>query len=343
MTINFQQTYIPQEQVYQYEQAGDFGAALDLAHARYRESKQMDDHSDISQLEKKLLREGASRILFDENFQPRIKLIELLALVGMDTTDLGPNPIVKINQWAQENLLRREERWDQQTTKYEALKPKIRPLLVDLGFMNGSSPHFSSYNGVLFHCPLVGTVRHRLHALIEQWKKGVTFTDIYFLTGDRPLHPTMENVEALVSTESPLKIRGDWQRPDVMPQTEGEMVKMVWEQSEIPALLREQVRVHYIVAPMKIDSKTGEKTARPTTDDTCEEWLKIAPPKGRYLAVSNAPYLIRQDLVLRSIMPEGYEFETMGPPASDKLAMSIILDEVARMIFQTKQIAGKKR
>lgn len=353
MSIHFNHDYHMHQNAYElqksFEDAGNYGKALQLARSLYKELTEMGEkdeaepfQGEIARLENNLLTKGASRLLFDEQLRPRAKLIQLLNIVGMDTSDLSEKPIEKINQWAQENLKRVDERWDQQTTKYEPLKSRIRPLLMDLGFVEGAEPHFNQYTGVLIHSALVTTVRLRLHALIEQWKKGVVFKDLYFLTGQLPLPSKPENIEALTNAgTSALKIRKEWVKPEILPKTEAEMIKMVWEQSEIPQQFRDQVKVHFIVAEMKVDQKTGEKTVRPTTDDACAEWLKTNPPKGRYLAVSNAPYMNRQDLVVRTMMPEGYELETMGPGASDNLIMMTFLDELARMIYQVKQASTK--
>jgi hypothetical protein len=173
---------------------------------------------------------------------------------------------------------------------------------------------------------------------------GTKFTHLYFLTGERPLDPILEDEKALTSDEgSLLKIRKDWAPPTEFPKTESEMIQLVWMQSNIPEDMRSQVTVHFINAPMKKDLKTG-KLLRPTTDDTVELWLKNSPPLGRYLAVTNAPYTTRQDVVTRTLVSSEYGFDTIGAADPDNQEkMAIYLDELARLIFQTKQFFEKSR
>ena len=68
---------------------------------------------------------------------------------------------------------------------------------------------------------------------------------------------------------------------------------------------------------------------------------KTAPLYGRYLAVTNAPYTNRQDLVVRALAPSDYGFDTIGSGASEQEKVAIFLDELARLIFQTKQLSEK--
>ena len=283
---------------------------------------------------------NSSRLLFDENDQPRVKLLQLLELVGMEPLNKSEKAIVQINNWAQKNLLRQGERWQEQANRFEELKPKIKPLLSELGFVDATLPHFREYQGAIVHGALLPTVRLRLHYLVEQWKQGIRFPHIYFLSGERPLDALQENKNTfLEDNESLLKVRKDCSEPLEFPKTESEMIQLVWEQSEIPAEMRKEIEVHFINAPMKKDSKS-ERLLRPTTDDTVEAWLKATPPPGRYLAISNAPYTNRQDLVVRTIAPSEYGFDTIGSGASEQEKVAIFLDELARFIFQTKQISS---
>lgn len=257
-----------------------------------------------------------SNLLFDEYVQPRVKLIQLLEFVGMEPLNKSENAIVQINNWAQKNLLRKGERWETQTHKFDELKSRIKPLLRDLGFIDEIKPHFRNYQGAIVHGALTPAVVHmRLQYLIEQWKQGITFSHLYFLSGERPIvdHPSI---------------------------TECKMIKSVWEQAEIPDDMLREVEVHFINAPMKQDPLSGQ-LVRPQTEDTVKLWLREMPPQGRYLNISNQPHILRQDQVLRSIAPAEYNFDGAGPAVSEQLNMVLILDELARFIFQI-HIASKR-
>ena len=284
-----------------------------------------------------------SRLIFNENYQPKEKLLELLEVVGMPSLENSENTILQINTWAQKNLLRQGERWEDQTLQFEALKTKIHPLLKELGFIGAVAPHLIKYQGAIIHGALLPRVRIRLNYLIEQWNQGVRFSTLYFLSGARPLEPEHENKETLAQDDgSSLKIKKDWKLPKELPTTETEMIQLVWAQSDIPEDMRNLVEVHFINAPMKKNPK-NTNLIRPTTDDTIKTWLETFPIHGNYLAITNAPYTNRQDTVIRTIAPVEYEFETIGPAASEQEKMAIVLDELARLIFQTKQLAEKQK
>jgi len=337
-----------QNAVQQHEQFGDYAAALKIARNSYEDlmkrglSQDAENFSQtVKRLEEELLAFGSSRLFFDENYQPRFKLLQLLQILGMEPLNTSEKAVLQINAWAQKNLLRQGERWQEQTDRFEELKPKIKPLLQEFGFVDASSSHFKEYQGAIVHGALLSRVRLRLHYLIEQWKQGVRFSRIYFLSGERPLEAQYENQDTFMDdSDSLLKIRKEWTAPLEFPKTESEMTRLVWEQSEIPEDMRKEVEVHFINAPMKKDLKS-DRLIRPTTDDTVESWLKALPPHGRYLAVTNAPYTNRQDLVVRAIAPKEYGFDTVGSRSREQEKIAIFLDELARFIFQVKQLSEK--
>lgn len=270
--------------------------------------------------------------LFSANLMPAPSLLRLLKIVGFN--DKGALSWEQINEWTQKNLLRNNERWDEQTNQFEALKEEIIPLFEELGFLKGALPSFALYQGAIVHGASLPTIRSRFHYLVEMWKAGVRFDTLYFLSGERPLNFSFEGEEMLLSdAQSPLKIRKGWQIPKIMPKTECEMAKIVWDQTEIPDDMRQSVSVFFIDAKMKREALPG-MPSRPNTEDTVYEWLKTIPLEGRYLAVSNAPYILRQDAVMQKTAPLQYLIETIGYGWNGGTKMAIILDELARMIYQ---------
>lgn len=261
------------------------------------------------------------QLLFDEKHQPSDQLLQLLQLVGMGPLDESKSALVQMNDWAQKNLLRRGERWQEQTDKFEQLKPKLKPLLQELGFVNATYPHSKVYQGAIIHGASLETARLRLNYLVEQWQQGVRFSHLYFLSGERPLDTGRENVAAFISPRSHEKL----------PETECEMMQFLWNHSEIPEALRKQVHVYFINAPMQRD--LNGNPLRPTTVDPVIYWLKESPPYGRYLAISNAPYTMRQDIVIKTVSPHEYCFDTVGPGANNQEKVAIFLDELARVLF----------
>lgn len=345
--IREQQNIFHIEQAVQYyENSGDYASALEVARNGFEKVSKQGNFQEIvklaekiDELEKNHLSRGASRLLFDESYQPRDKLLQLFQTLSMPSLDKSQKPIVQINAWSQNNLLRQGERWHQQTDDFESLKSQIKPFLTDLGFVKASFPKFKTYDGAIIHGASLTRVRLRLHYLIEQWQQGVRFSTLYFLGGERPLDPEIESWTVFMDkSSSPLKIKEGWLEPLHMPKTECEMMQIVWQQAEIPEDMRQNVKVYFVNASMKQDPNSG-KWMRPTTDDTVQSWLAMNPSPGRYLAITNAPYVNRQDMVMRSIASKNYGFDTVGYGADEKEKMAIFLDELARLIFQTKKFS----
>lgn len=282
------------------------------------------------QLETLVLQVGFSKRLFDTRYRPRASLVALLQRAGMK----NPKEIHQINEWAQQNLLRKKQRWDPQDeekiARFAQIKSAIQPHLVELGFIEAIKPSFQTYEGALIHGATLSTVRQRIAYLVAQWQQGTRFATLYFLTGERVLEPKeMEEIRGKNPPSSTSFLK-----------TERDMIEMVWNQSEIPETMRTQLHVRFINTPMKKDLEQ-DKWLRPTTDDTVHRWMETAPPYGRYLAVSNAPYIVRQDLVVRAIASAGYSFDTIGYAASQNEKTFLLLDEVARTIFQMDRQAEK--
>ncbi len=240
--------------------------------------------------------------------------LKLLKTVGMEAEDPS---LKEMNAWAQAHLLRRGERWEAQSPQFEGLQEGLLPLFEDLGLMQDAHAQCNHYQGALIHGAHLIRMRLRLDYLVQEWNRGVRFQDLYFLSGERDLEP--EEAEKSGVT------------------TENELTEWLWQNTDIPLALRHNLSVHFISAPKKKEKKSG-KYVRPTTDDTLYAWLKTNPLPGRYLAISNAPYIMRQDLVTQSIVPSQYVIDTVGPQVNPQEKMAILLDECARTLFQLKKL-----
>lgn len=342
--VNMEYHHI-QARIKEKEQEGSYSEALQLARGAYEELSKSDCPREtfflskqIKRLEEEVLTLGFSRCAFDRDGNPRPLLLQLLKLVGMGSLDKSETAIVQINRWAQDHLLRVGERWDFQTRKFERLTPQLAPLLEKLGFIKGSSPHFREYEGALLQSGRYKKVCSRLSYLAEKWEEGVRFLSLYFLTSERPLREEQEGREVVMGDPTFLsKMQKGWTSPDKWPATEGDMMKLLWEKMDIPLSMRQQIKVIFICAPMKKEKKHG-RLIRPTTNDAVQHWLQTDPPYGAYLNVTNWPYGPRQDGVMRGLCPKKYQFDTIGPAATeDEETMAIYLDEVARYIFQVKK------
>ena len=270
-------------------------------------------YKDLYYINKKMI-----EIMFDKNAMPSIDLLELLEIIGMPELNSKNITIDKINEWAQENILRQGERWDEQTTKFEMFREKIINPLTNLGFINEINPSSQMYEGAILLGATTCKMKVRLQYLINQYNNGIRFNSIHFLVSERLL----ENQEV-----------EEYKNEIKKPKTEYEAMSKIWENIDAPESMRKNVKIYFVNTPMQ-----GLK--RPTTDDTVVEWLKLKPNDGKYLVISNAPYIQRQNLVMKTNVRQDdkYEFETVGSKINNQETIAIILDEVARTIFQTKRL-----
>lgn len=245
-------------------------------------------------------------------------LLQILEITGMEPLHNQEPMLDQMNIWAQKNLLRQGERWDEQTDRYEKLSSQLRPLLAELRFINQIVAPINHYQGALIHGSTVNTTKVRIQYLDSEWNRGVRFSSLYFLTGSRPLTAA--------------------ERSFIPVETEAEMTQFLWNEMDISPDMKSQVEVFFINAPMK-----QNLSLRPTTEDTVNEWLKTSPPLGHYLAISNAPHIPRQDFILQTLAPKKYSFDTIGPGASENEKMVIFLDELARFLYSLKHLEGYER
>lgn len=232
-------------------------------------------------------------------------LTELLITLGMPAES---TTLPAMNDWAQAHLLRQGERWEIQKDDYEPLGSQTQPLLEKMGFYEEAPPRKWAYMATLVHGGVSSRMSKRLDYLIEQWKRGVRFDRIYFLTSERPLQ--------------------EWENC-AGASTEWELQRLLWEQTR-PAEMQ-HIPVVYIHPPMQFINETS---VRPTTDDAIKAWLATAPLPGDYLAISNAPVRLRQDLVIQQLFPIGFTCETAGPASPTNESFALVLDELARYLYQ---------
>lgn len=326
-----------------YEQSGKCHLAiqlarksLDIAKAHGMEDQVLSLSNIIQQLEDQLLENGCTFALFDEEYAPRPKTLQLLSLLGMPENQERPPKLTEIDKWAQKHLLRVGGRWDPQTPRFDPLRKPILELLNEIGFIQPVSPSFDQFDGAIVLGAHACAFRERLAFLKQSWQSGVRFQRIYLLGCMRPLlTDDLETSEKLLTSKFPsLPIREDWVPPMELPKTECEMLGLVWDQSELPDEMRNGVEVTILGAPMK-EEKNSVKPLQPKTEDFVEEWLRHSPPHGRYLAITSLPFLLRQSLVVRRITPASYTFDFVGPGANLQLPIPIFLDEFANLIHET--------
>lgn len=230
----------------------------------------------------------------------------------------------------------RKERWELEEVMPE-FKNQIMPKLDQLGMLQEFSPSKKNYSGALVLGGFITRARSRISSLKELWEKGVRVNEVIFLGGERPLAESGKETtkELFDRTNTELPIRKDWQEPLGAPTTELGMMKLVWDQADLPEDLK-NLKSTWINAPMKLNPKGGN-LLRPTTEDVLKTWLKTNPSKGTFLAISNNPHIGYQQSVLETYLPNEIQVETVGQKAPQNLSMAFYLGEFSRWLYQEQQ------
>jgi len=278
----------------------------------------------------------ATSLLSDERGTLKPEVFDLLRMfnVNHDGTLEGI-----VNQ-TQKQWLRQKgkERWEIEDV-FADKRESAMPLFEKLQVTHEIKPTKNFYRYALLLGATVSRVRNRLAYLINLWSKGIRFEELVFLGGQRPLAPKLESKDVLFDrTNKDLAIRTDWS-PGTVPQTETEMMKMVFDQAELPKKMRD-VRVLFVDVPMK---KLKDGTLkRPTTPDTIKAWLQMGPEPGDCLAFSNQPYIGYQHATLKTLLPKNFFIETVGASYNPKvIKIVVLLDAVARWFYQEKKRLDK--
>lgn len=254
--------------------------------------------------------------LFDNQGRPSFSLLKILDVLKINY-DHSLNGIVDITQ---RTLLRSpgKERWEVEDIFKDKSKT-LTPLFKEIGCIDAIHASCSLYDYGVVLGALFGRVRDRLQWLINEWCRGVRFKTLVFLTGKR----------ALIDSEcKDLKI---FSKKQPIPTDEFEMVKLVYATLEMPQAMK-NLPVVFINAQPQVGRP------RVNTEDTVRTWLGQCPEPGTVLAVSNQPYIMQQHCVLRALLPKEFYIETVGPEISNLTTTTLILDNLARWIFQIKRL-----
>lgn len=187
------------------------------------------------------------------------------------------------------------------------------------------------YDGALILGATIVAVRKRLAYLVDQCRGGVAVSTIYLLGGARPLDPIKESREALC-TPADLPFKADWTPPEQMPTTEAGMMELVLQQSQLP----ENWKYELVNTPLQ--PTPNGKTRHPNTADTAKEFLKTNPKPGTYLVVSSQPFIARQTINVRRVLPRDmYSLVGIGYAAGPGTLLKTFLDEIVRLLNEEVQ------
>jgi len=283
-----------------------------------------------------------SSALFDaiinhEN-KPKPVLLELLKETHTAHTGTLPSIALATQSWLRPAG---KERWEFQHNPI-ATNNHLPELFKNLCLMQRVEPSRISYDYAVLFGGTLDDVRNRLAYLIALSNKGITFNSLVILTGQRLLDTTLESHELLLNDKiEGLPSQKTWYFDGKFPTTEPEMIKFVFEQTDIPSAWN-KTRCFFVDAPMQTTENGSFR--RPNTQDTITQWLKECNPRpGSILALSNQPFVGYQNSVLRNTLPKTFTIETVGNAYANNESLATIFDTLARWIYNENQIAHNQQ
>lgn len=229
------------------------------------------------------------------------------------------------------------ERWDMANTQDDS-NERLVSLLSELHFNQEIAPTDTTYDYVLVLGDTLNGMRLRFSYALTLWNIGVRFNNLFFLTSQRErfddhIHILeRESEHELYDVTNPyLPIKKDWLKPITAPKTETDIARMIVDQTELPLSFAQNVAIHFIDTPYQ---HTENGLRRPNTGDTFKLWIKSIQPHGKVLAISSQPYVGYQHAVLKTYVPNTMSIVTVGPASQQAQPTHLLLDTLARWLFQ---------
>lgn len=286
----------------------------------------------------------------NKDCKPTERLIELLKLDDLyDPTDYLPEIVEKTQKsWIGVQQGRGgKERTDLQDSDRQAkTRETVEKIVKEIGLLSNREPLVKHYDYAVCYGAFLDGVRMHFANLVDSWKKGVRFNSLVFLTGERTLRKEsgqQDAVEFLTDqTKSQLKFKEGWTLQEgTKYETEYDLCKIVWDQSEIPEDMRQALEGKVVF----VDSPRPEKQERPGTKDTYYTWLKDdKPAPGTVLAFSYPILWSYQHVAAENCLGENFALDTCAPAAPQQMLIanqerlvSIVQDTVAKILYELNQ------
>lgn len=274
--------------------------------------------------------------LITSDRKPTPPLINLLSVCGI-VHDGSIESIIAATQKDQPiGFLRAKgkERW-QLTSYYANSENAIIQQCRQLSMIEEIKPSTFCYEYAIVHGGTINGMRSRIAFLTNLWKEGYRWHNLVILTGQRPLDPIIESQTTLIDKNNGyLVFKTEWHLT-ISPTNETDMVRMILEQSVLPAAWK-NIPITIVDTPLQ---KKETEICRPTTIDTMHQWLSTDPVPGSILAISHQPFIGYQDAVVRSILPKEFILETVGPQAESPIESAVLVDTVARWLYNAQHLS----
>lgn len=223
-----------------------------------------------------------------------------------------------------------------------AIREDVDRCATEMTLYAERKPVLTNYNYAVCHGAFLSGVRTNLSMLIAAWKQGIRFESLVVLSGERDLRKGENEQDCVKNLEDgssyPFFKKG-WKMPaDARYETEYDMVKLIWDQTELPEDMAEALKdkVVFVNAPRG-------KNVRPGTKDTIKEWIeKYHPEPGTVLAYSYPLLWPYQQLAGETALKgSGLVIDTAAPAIPEKMfrenevrRVSLVFDTVAKCLFE---------
>lgn len=262
-------------------------------------------------------------LLIDDEQNLRKPLSELIELTGLGQAVTLTDAVTKTqSSWLRPEGTERIHLWEQYTEKL----PVMLEHFASLGLVDQVLPRKQAYDYVIILGSMYGDFSRRLLFLEQLVLAGLTCKKLGLLGSHRPLERQHE-LEPMMRDQAFAKL----------PLTEIEMMSAIFEKSSLSLKLKGSEIIH-IASPMK--TLENGSIARANTLDTVEDFLRNNKKPGSVLVISSQPYVLRQHLVVASVLTTPWQVETVGPRAETRIPTTVYLDELARSLFELQKYLG---
>lgn len=222
-----------------------------------------------------------------------------------------------------------QERWQLPDIDInDETKAKVTSLLKSIGIIDELKPSQKEFDYVLLLGATVPRMQQRLEHLARLWQSGIRYNQLVFLTGQRPLTPTIDNIDELIARTS-----GHLATDDSRPTTESEAAVMLFQSTPLMPEMRAKP-VYFVDSPRYWNQTRWQ---RPNTRDTLKTWLHQNPKAGSVLVMSEQPSALYQQEVVRQELPETFSVEMAAQTAPKDTRLAILLDALALWLHNVQK------
>lgn len=262
------------------------------------------------------LEQERARLIVDEHANLTPAVIALMKITGVDET-LNLHDAIAPTQksWLRPN----DQERDILDEKYGDRVSDMMQHFKNLGLVDTVMPAMKRYDYVLLLGATYRSFQERLSFFETLVHDGLEAKSIVLLGSHRLLERAREiepmSREHLLSTT---------------PLTEIDMMETLFGMLSLKSV--DTKKVISIASPMKV--LDDGRIVRATTRDTVEDFLRAKKRPGSVLVISSQPFLLRQHLVVRKALGAGWTVETVGIHAASTSNTSVLLDELARTLYE---------